>query len=84
MLICQLCGKRSRKLAISKHKKGASGASKWPLRAPITKRIQRPNLHTYQGVRFCTKCLRTVKANLIKTRQVSKKLEVVESPQAAS
>lgn len=61
MLACQLCLKSIQKVAYSRHKKGSSGASKWPMRAQIYKRIQRPNLHTFQGMKFCTKCLRIVK-----------------------
>lgn len=62
MLICTLCGKKPNRIAWSRHKKGSSGASKWPLRAQITKRTQRPNLHQFKGNRYCTKCLRIVKS----------------------
>lgn len=62
MLVCNLCQKGIRKIAYSRHKKGSSGASEWPLRAPIYKKTQKPNLHTYKGMKFCTKCLRIVKA----------------------
>lgn len=62
MLTCQLCQKGVRKIAYSRHKKGSSGAGgTWALRAPITKKTQRPNLHSFQGMKFCTKCLRVVK-----------------------
>lgn len=64
MLICDLCGKGINKLAYSRHKKGSSGASEWPLRAPIHKRTQYPNLHSYKGKKFCTKCLRIIKEKL--------------------
>ena len=48
---------------MSRHKKGSSGAGGvWALRAPIHKRIQKPNLHIYKGQKYCTKCLRIVKA----------------------
>ncbi len=62
MLVCDICQKGMRKISFSRHKKGSSGAGgTWALRAPIHKRIQRPNLHTYKGMLFCTKCLRLVK-----------------------
>lgn len=61
MLICTLCGKKANRIAWSRHKKGSSGASEWPLRAQITKRTQKPNLHSFKGNRYCTKCQRIVK-----------------------
>lgn len=61
MLACDLCQKGVHKVAYSRHKKGSSGASQWPLRAQIYKKTQKPNLHAFAGMRFCTKCLRTVK-----------------------
>ncbi len=67
MLICNLCEKSTHKIAYSRHKKGSSGAGgNWALRAPIHKRLQRPNLHTFKGMKLCTKCLRIVKTNLAK------------------
>ncbi len=59
---CVLCGKRPNKIAWSRHQKGSSGASEWPLRAQITKRTQKPNLHKFQGKMYCTKCQRIVKS----------------------
>ncbi len=62
MLICSLCGKGKNKVSFSRHKKGSSGSGgTWALRAPIHTRIQKPNLHVYKGLKFCTKCLRLVK-----------------------
>lgn len=64
MLICSKCGKGKNIQSYSRHKKGSSGAGGvWALRAPIHKRIQKPNLHTYLGKKYCTKCLRLVKKN---------------------
>ena len=71
MLICQLCRKGIKTVAFSRHKKGSSGAGgTWALRAPIHKRIQRPNLHTYMGMKLCTKCLRVVKAKPVLQKTV--------------
>lgn len=59
-------------MAFSRHKKGSSGAGgTWKLRAQITKKVQRPNLHTYRGMKLCTKCLRTVKAVEVKASKVT-------------
>lgn len=62
MLMCVNCGKRPHRITWSRHKKGSSGASEWPLRAQISKRTQKPNLHVFKGKKFCTKCLRLVKS----------------------
>lgn len=62
MKVCNLCQKGIHTVAFSRHKKGSSGAGgTWALRAPIHKKVQSPNLHTYQGMKFCTKCLRMAK-----------------------
>ena len=67
MAVCVRCGKRKNKIAFSRHKKGSSGAGGvWALRAPIHKRVQKPNLHVYKGKKYCTKCLRMVKAQILK------------------
>lgn len=64
MLICSRCGKGKNKLSYSRHKKGSSGAGGvWALRAPIHKRVQKPNLHKFAGKKYCTKCLRVVKVS---------------------
>ncbi|MBI3486070.1 hypothetical protein HY025_03960 [Candidatus Daviesbacteria bacterium] len=63
MLRCTNCGKRPRKISWSRHKKGSSGASEWPLRAQISKRLQKPNLHVFKGNKYCTKCLRIAKSS---------------------
>ncbi len=62
MFICTSCGKKPNKIAWSRHKKGSSGASgAWAFKAQISKKLQKPNLHTFKGSRYCTKCLREVK-----------------------
>ena len=59
---CVSCHKGANKISYSRHKKGSSGAGGvWALRAPIHKRTQKPNLHSYKGENYCTKCLRVVK-----------------------
>jgi len=77
MLICVRCGKGKNTQAFSRHKKGSSGAGGvWALRAPIHKRLQKPNLHTFKGKKYCTKCLRMVK----KAAQVRPTLVQTASP----
>lgn len=61
MLICQICQKRARSISFSRHGRGHGILGQWRLKAPITKKLQRPNLHNYKGMKLCTKCLRTVK-----------------------
>ena len=62
MTVCSRCGKGKNIQAFSRHKKGSSGAGGvWALRAPIHRRVQKPNLHVYMGKKYCTKCLRMVK-----------------------
>ena len=62
MTVCLRCGKGKNIQAFSRHKKGSSGAGGvWALRAPIHRRVQKPNLHVYMGKKYCTKCLRIVK-----------------------
>jgi len=78
MAVCLLCNKKTHKTSWSRHQKGSSGASEWPLRAQIHKRIQKPNLHTYKGSKFCTKCLRLVKPTWV----APKVSETVKTPAA--
>lgn len=69
MLVCTVCNKGMKKQAYSRHKKGSSGGGgTWKLRAPIHQKIQRPNLHTFKGQKYCTKCLRAVKAILLESQ----------------
>lgn len=75
MLVCSICAKGVRKQNYSRHKKGSSGGGgTWALRAPIHSKTQRPNLHTFKGRKYCTKCLRVVRS-IIVTKL--KKVEVV-------
>jgi hypothetical protein len=61
MAVCLNCGKKKIMRTWSRHQKGSSGASEWPLRAQIVKKAQKPNLHTFKGKSYCTKCLRLAK-----------------------
>ena len=67
MLVCSRCRKGKNIQSFSRHKKGSSGAGgTWALRAPIHQRMQKPNLHTFKGEKYCTKCLRMVKKPFVK------------------
>jgi hypothetical protein len=79
MAVCVTCNKKSRRISWSRHQKGSSGASEWPLRAQIVKRSQKPNLHIFKGKEYCTKCLRVAKEEF--NKKFSKE-QVVASPQA--
>lgn len=92
MMMCVNCGKHSHRRSWSRHQKGSSGASEWPLRAQISKKPQRPNLHTFKGIKFCTKCLRLAKEVYaqelaLKASRLAKaapKAEAVEATPAAA
>jgi ribosomal protein L28 len=63
MAVCLMCDKKPVRTVWSRHKKGSSGhGGAWNLKAPISKKTQFPNLHTYKGDKYCTKCLRLVKS----------------------
>ncbi len=69
MSICSRCGKGKQRVAYSRHRKGHGIGGVWALRAPIHKRVQKPNLHVYQGQKYCTKCLRMVKPAFVSTEK---------------
>lgn len=82
MLVCQICGKGRKTIAFSRHKKGSSGAGgNWALRAPIHKRLQKPNLHTFHGMHLCSSCLKMVKKAAAAGQEV-KTSKAVEQPSA--
>ena len=62
MLTCTICAKSTRIRAWSRHKKGSSGhGGAWNLKAQISKKPQKVNLHVFKGQKYCTSCLRLVK-----------------------
>lgn len=77
MAVCTLCAKRSHKSSWSRHQKGSSGATEWPLRAQIHSRTQKPNLHSFKNLKYCTKCLR-----IVKPKWVAPKIEAPITAQA--
>lgn len=66
---CDLCGKGRTISRQQRHHRGVAGG-KWKHRAPKTLKVIMPNLHNFKGFfegkkghwKFCTKCLRRVKA----------------------
>ncbi len=69
---CALCGKGKIITRMGKHHRGVAGGQ-WKHRAPKTRRVLLPNLHSFKGVLngvkgkwlLCTKCLRKVKKPLV-------------------
>lgn len=47
-----------------------------------TRRIFKPNLHNFKGMRYCTKCLRKVKSSILKVQRVvqAPKVESIAPP----
>jgi len=70
MKVCSLCQKGIQTVAYSRHKKGHGVSGAWRLRAQIVKKVHRPNLHVYQGMKLCSKCLRAVKRSVEANREV--------------
>jgi len=74
-LRCDRCGKGKTIAQKQRHHRGVAGG-RWKHRAQKTKTINKPNLHTFNGVldgkkgkwRLCTKCLRVVKKAAAKKR----------------
>lgn len=84
MKICLVCNKHPHQSYWSRHKKGSSGASgTWALKAQVHIRTVRPNLHTFKGNNYCTKCLRMVKA-VFNTTRGQKYTPAVVTPPTAS
>lgn len=89
MLACEICGKKSQIQKSGAHNYGGG----WAYRASKTRFVSEPNLHsnkvTYNGVkrtmRLCTKCLRKVKAEMLKNpvKKYVKTPEVTAAPVAA-
>lgn len=68
MAKCELCGKGRQFGIDQKHRRGVAGGQ-WKKKAPRTRKIFHPNLHTAWvkfdngkiKMRLCTKCLRKLK-----------------------
>jgi len=79
---CDLCHKGRLISKKNRHKKGVAGGQ-WKHRAPKTRKVSLPNLHSYKGVlkevkgkwRLCTKCLRRVKKQALEKEAAAKKSE---------
>lgn len=64
MAVCISCNKQTITRHWSRHKKGSAGgiSGPWSLKAQVVSKPQSPNLHTFKGKKYCTKCLRIAKA----------------------
>ncbi|KKW00913.1 hypothetical protein A3H89_04630 [Candidatus Amesbacteria bacterium RIFCSPLOWO2_02_FULL_48_11] len=67
---CDNCGKGTQYGVTHVHRRGVAGG-RWKKRAQSTKRMFRPNLHKWMGMKLCTKCLRLLKGKTFVGRQVA-------------
>lgn len=66
--VCQLCDKKTVHGQSHTHQRGVAG-KRWKSRAPVTKRLFKPNLQNvdvvYLGItqkmRLCTKCIKRIR-----------------------
>ena len=59
--VCDNCGKGVQYGGTHTHGRGVAGG-RWKKKAPRTRKVFKPNLHKWQGMKLCTKCLRKLKA----------------------
>ena len=58
--MCDYCERTVQYGGTSSHHRGVAGAQ-WKKRAHRTRKVFKPNLHKWMGLRLCTKCLRKLK-----------------------
>ncbi len=58
--MCDNCGRGVQYGETSTHHRGVAG-NRWKKRAPKTRKVFKPNLHKWMGMKLCTKCLRMLK-----------------------
>jgi ribosomal protein L28 len=59
--MCDRCARSVQYGETHSHGRGVAGG-RWKKRAPHTRKVFKPNLHKWQGLKLCTKCLRIMKA----------------------
>ncbi|MBI2587451.1 50S ribosomal protein L28 [Candidatus Amesbacteria bacterium] len=64
---CDNCGKGTQYGETGKHHRGVAGG-RWLKRAQKTKRVWRPNLHSFKGKKYCTKCLRKLRSRILEIK----------------
>lgn len=67
--VCDNCGKASQYGETHSHRRGVAGG-RWKKRAAHTRKVFKPNLHKWMGMKLCTKCLRKLKALRAKREEV--------------
>ncbi len=58
--MCDYCEKGVQYGETGTHHRGVAG-NRWKKRAHHTRKVFRPNLHAWMGLKLCTKCLRKLK-----------------------
>ncbi len=58
--ICDNCGRGAQYGESHTHGRGVAGG-RWKKRAVHTRKVFKPNLHKWMGMKLCTKCLRLLK-----------------------
>lgn len=58
--MCDNCSKGVQYGESHTHGRGVAGG-RWKKRAPHTRKVFKPNLHKWEGLKLCTKCLRILK-----------------------
>ena len=64
--MCDNCGKEYGMASLILTKGVAGG--QWKKRAQSTRKVFKPNLHKWQGMKLCTKCLRRLKTKNTPTK----------------
>lgn len=70
--VCDNCGRGVQYGETGKHGRGIAG-SRWKKRAQKTRKVFKPNLHKWMGMKLCTKCLRLLKGKWNKSNQEESK-----------
>lgn len=64
--VCDNCGRGVQYGETGRHGRGVAGG-RWKKRAQKTRKVFKPNLHKWKGMKLCTKCLRRAKAGVQST-----------------
>ncbi|MDO8488131.1 MAG: 50S ribosomal protein L28 [bacterium] len=61
--VCDNCGKGVQYGGLHTHGRGVAGG-RWKKKAPSVRKVFKPNLHAWHGMKLCTKCLRLLKSQV--------------------
>ena len=67
--VCDNCARGIQYGGTHAHRRGVAGG-RWKKRAQRTRKVFKPNLHKWMGMKLCTKCLRKLKALKVKREEV--------------